>query len=316
MATKTQNADRDEAITSRRRGFLRTNRQQEALWFWITVSPWLIGFLIFTLGPVVASIYLSFTDWDFFNPPQLVGLDNYQLLFTNDLFWKVLGNTFYYALLAIPLGLVAATVLAYLLNQQIQGMRFYRTLFYLPALVPIVVSSFVFIWLLAPAGLINDFLGVFGIDGPRWLLDEAWVKPALVIMSLWGVGGAMVLILAGMQGIPKELYEAAELDGAGESSLFFRITLPMLTPILFFNLVMGVIGSLQTFTQVYLMTSGGPNNASMMMVPFLFQIGFEFYRMGQASAVAWILFIIILSLTLLVFRSSSLWVFYESEVRR
>ena len=316
MTTKTQKANRNEATPPRRKGFLRTNRQQETLWFWITVSPWLVGFLIFTLGPVVASIYLSFTDWDFFNPPQLVGFDNYQLLLTNDLFWKVLGNTFYYALLAIPLGLVVATALAYLLNQKIRGMRFYRTLFYLPALVPIVVASFVFVWLLAPAGLINDFLGIFGIDGPRWLLDESWVKPALVIMSLWGVGGAMVLILAGMQGIPRELYEAAELDGAGEGALFFRITLPMLTPILFFNLVMGVIGSLQTFTQVYLMTSGGPDNASMMMVPFLFQIGFEFYRMGQASAVAWILFVIILSLTLLVFRSSSLWVFYESEVRR
>ena len=315
MATTTPDASQKQT-KPHSRGFLRTNRQQEALWFWITVSPWLIGFLVFTLGPVVASMYLSFTDWDFFNPPQLVGLDNYKLLLSNDLFWKVLGNTFYYALLAIPLGLVIATTLAYLLNQQIRGMRVYRTLFYLPSLVPIVVASFVFIWLLAPAGLINDFLGVFGVDGPRWLLDEAWVKPALVIMSLWGVGGAMVLILAGMQGIPKELYEAAELDGAGERALFFRITLPMLTPILFFNLVMGVIGSLQTFTQVYLMTSGGPDNASMMMVPFLFQIGFEFYRMGQASAVAWILFVIILLLTLLVFRSSSLWVFYESEVKR
>lgn len=315
MASKTQNASRSPT-SPRRRGFFRTNRQQEALWFWITVSPWLVGFLVFTLGPVAASMYLSFTNWDFFNAPQLVGFDNYRLLLTNDLFWKVLSNTFYYALLAIPLGLVIATALAYLLNQPIRGMRFYRTLFYLPSLVPVVVASFVFIWLLAPAGLINDFLGVFGVDGPRWLLDEAWVKPALVIMSLWGVGGAMVLILAGMQGIPKELYEAAQLDGAGEQALFFRITLPMLTPILFFNLVMGVIGSLQTFTQVYLMTSGGPDNASMMMVPFLFQIGFEFYRMGQASAVAWILFVIILLLTLLVFRSSSLWVFYESEVKR
>lgn len=316
MKASTRSASRISNKEPRHRGFLQTSRQQEILWFWLTVSPWLVGFVVFTLGPVVASLYLSFTNWDFFNPPQLIGLDNYRLLLNNDLFWKVLGNTFYYALLAIPLGLIIATALAYLLNQQIRGMRFYRTLFYLPSLVPIVVASFVFVWLLAPAGLINDFLSVFGLDGPRWLLDEAWVKPALVIMSLWGVGGAMVLILAGMQGIPIELYEAAQLDGAGERQLFWRITLPMLTPILFFNLVIGVIGSLQTFTQVYLMTSGGPNNASMMMVPFLFQIGFEFYRMGQASAVAWILFVIILLLTLLVFRSSSLWVFYESEVKR
>jgi len=203
-------------------------------------------------------------------------------------------------------------------------MRIYRTLFYLPAVVPIVASSMLFIRLLAPdTGPINRFLALFGIDGPAWLLDPKWVKMSFVFMELWTVGLSMILILSAMKGVPVELYEAAEVDGANKIRQFFNITIPMITPVIFFNLIMGIIRCLQVFSQVYIMTisgpasnMGGPNNASNMMVTYLFANAFKFYRMGYASSIAWVLFVIIILITLLVLKSSSVWVFYESEVRR
>lgn len=292
-------------------------RTKEALWFYVLISPWLIGFLALTLGPMAYSFYLGFNNWDLFTPPQWVGLANYVRLFTQDrIFWKALGNTFYYAGLAIPLGMSAALGVAYLLNKPLRGMRMFRTLYYIPALVPAVATSLIFQRLLAPGIGVNQLLALIGIRGPAWLLDPAWVKPALVLMSLWGVGGGTVLLLAGMQGIPAEFYEAAAIDGANTGQMFFKITLPMLSPVLFFNLITGVIGALQTFTQVYIMTGGGPNNASTMIVPYLFDNAFRFYRMGYASTIAWVLFILIMIFTLLILRSSSVWVYYESEVKR
>ncbi|HPE69515.1 MAG TPA: sugar ABC transporter permease [Thermotogota bacterium] len=297
---------------------LSGSRRKEALAFYLCIAPWLFGFLVFTLGPMAFSLYFSFTDWNMFQKPNFVGFKNYVRLFTRDrIFPKALWNTFFYAGISVPLSLFLATLLSGLLNRKLRGLRIFRTIFYLPALIPAAAMSMVFIWMLAPdTGLINRFLGVFGVDGPAWLLDRNAVKPALIIMSLWGVGNNILLLLAGMQGIPQQLYEAARLDGAGRRQAFLHITIPMISPILFFNLVMGMIGGLQTFTQVYIMTDGGPNNASMMMVPYLFHHAFDSYRMGYASSIAWVLFLIILGMTLLVFRSSSLWVFYESEVRR
>ena len=293
-------------------------KKHEALWFYIMVSPWVFGFLFFTLGPMIYSLFLSFTDWDLFSTPQFIGLKNFVDLFVNDkIFWKTVKNTLYFAILSVFLGMAASLAIAVLLNKPLRGMRTYRTLLYIPATVPAVASSLLFIKLLAPdTGLVNRFLGIFGIDGPAWLLHPDWVKPALILMSLWGVGGGITLLLAGMKGIPAEFYEAAAIDGANSRQQFFNITLPLLSPVIFFNLVMGLIGSLQTFTQVYIVTGGGPNNASQMIVPYLFDNAFRWYKMGYASAIAWVLFALTMVFTILVFRSSNIWVFYESEVKK
>ncbi|MCD6545371.1 MAG: sugar ABC transporter permease, partial [Thermotogae bacterium] len=253
-----------------------------------------------------------------FQPPKWVGLANYIRLFTRDrIFPKALFNTFYYTFLSVPISMVISLLLALLLNMKLKGMRIFRTIFYLPSLIPVVAMSMVFLWVFAPdTGVLNSILSFFGIKGPAWLLDPKWVKPALVIMSLWGVGGSTLLLIAGLRGIPEELYEAAYIDGASKMQILFKITLPLLSPIIFFNLVMGIIGSLQTFSQVYIMTGGGPNNASTTIVLYLFENAFRFYRMGYASAIAWVLFLIILGFTLIVLKSSALWVFYETEVKK
>ncbi|MFD2082425.1 multiple sugar transport system permease protein [Actinopolymorpha cephalotaxi] len=295
-----------------------TQRRREALWFYLMVSPWLVGFVVFLAGPLLASAYLSLTDYDLLTPPHWVGLANYVRMFTQDpLFWKVLRNTAYYTFLAVPLSTLASVALAALLNKPVPGMRIYRTIVYLPALVPLVASAMLFGWVLAPdAGLVNRALALVGVHGPAWLLEEAWVIPALVLMSLWGVGTGVVLLLATMQGIPSELLEAATIDGAGPRQRFFRIVLPMLSPVILFNVVMGLIGAFQVFSQVYILTGGGPNNASETLVPYIFEEGFKNYRMGYASALSWLLFAVIMVCTAVVFRSSSRWVFYESEVHR
>ena len=297
-----------------------TARHRESIWFYLIISPWLIGLLLLLVGPMIYSVYLSFTDWNLFNPPQWVGLDNYVRLFTRDrTFGSAVSNTFYYTLLYVPLNIVLSLGVAYLLNKRLPGMRFFRTVIYLPYVVPVVATTMVFRWVFAPSnGLLNGFLGIFGVTGPAWLLDPGWVKIALIIMSLWGVGSSVVFLLAGMQGIPSELYEAAAIDGAAERQRFFRITLPMLSPVIFFNMIMGIIASLQTFTQIYILNAdpNTPSNSIVMIIPYLFDNAFRFNKMGYASAIAWILFIIIFALTLLVIRWSSAWVFYESEMKR
>ena len=286
------------------------------MWFYVFVSPWLVGFLVFLLGPMIASLYLSLTEWDTFTAPTWVGLQNYITLLRDDpVFWKALWNTFYYAAISVPLGLALGLWLANLLNKQVRGQRAFRTLIYLPTLVPLVATAMIFKMVLAPSGPLNSLLGFFGISGPSWLLDSDWVKPALIVLSVWGAGGATVLLLAAMRGIPRELYEAAEVDGAGPIRQFWSITVPQLTPIIFFNLVMGLIGAFQIFAQVYILTKGGPNNASQMMVPLLFNEAFSFYHMGYASAISWLLFAVILVFTLIAFRTTRKWVFYETEVR-
>lgn len=298
-----------------RRPLTRRGRQ-EARYFWLFISPWLIGFVGFLLGPMIASVYISLTEWDSFTPAEFVGLDNYVQALTNDpIFWKALGNTFYYALVSVPLGLAIGVWLANLLNKKVRGRKLFRTMIYLPTLVPLVATAMVFKMVLAPSGPLNDLLGVLGISGPDWLLDPTWVKPALVVLSAWGAGGATVLLLSAMNSIPKEFYEAAEIDGAGPIRQFWSITFPQITPIIFFNLIMGLIGAFQIFSQVYILTSGGPDNASMTMVPLLFREAFSFYHFGYASAIAWLLFVVIIGFTALAFRTSRSWVFYETEVR-
>ncbi len=282
------------------------------------VSPWLIGFLVFLAGPLLASLYFSFTDYDLLTPPRWIGLGNYRYMFgTDPLFWKVVGNTVFYTAIAVPVSTVVSIGLAALLHRSVPGIRIFRTIVYLPSLVPLVASAMLFTWVLAPdTGLLNRALRLIGIHGPAWLLSETWVKPALILMSLWSVGTSVILLLAGMQGIPSEFGEAARIDGANSWQQFRRITLPMLSPVILFNVIMGMIGSFQIFSQVYILTKGGPDNASEMLVPYLFDQGFRFNKMGYASALSWVLFVIIMAFTALIFRTSSGWVFYESEVRR
>ncbi|WP_408612573.1 carbohydrate ABC transporter permease [Glycomyces luteolus] len=295
---------------------MSSRRKKEAFYFWLFISPWLIGFVGFLLGPMIASVYISLTEWDSFTAPEWVGLQNYTEALTEDpVFWKALWNTFYYAAVSVPLGLVIGVWLANLLNKRVRGRKLFRTFIYLPTLVPLVATAMVFKMVLAPSGPLNDMLGWFGIDGPSWLIDETWVKPALIVLSAWGAGGATVLLLSAMNGIPRELYEAAEIDGATPWRQFWSVTFPQITPVIFFNLIMGLIGAFQIFSQVYILTAGGPNNASKTMVPLLFDEAFRFYHFGYASAVAWLLFIVIMAFTLIAFRTSRKWVFYETEVR-
>ncbi len=276
------------------------------------ISPWLIGFCLFTAFPFLASIYFSFTRYNVVSPPVWVGTANYQVLLTSDpLFWKSLKVTLYYAALAIPLGVVAGVSLALLLNLEVKGMSVFRTIFFLPSIVPSVASSVVFMWILNPQmGLINGLLRRFGILGPAWLQDTDWALRSIVFMSLWGVGGSMVIYLAGLKEIPAHLYEAAMIDGATTFHRMRHITLPMLTPVIFFNLVMGIIGTFQVFTEAYIMTQGGPEDSTLFYALYLFQRAWRYLDMGYASAMAWILFIVIMTVTGIVYRSQKRWVHY------
>jgi multiple sugar transport system permease protein len=286
--------------------------------FYAFISPWILGFIVFTFIPMVASLGLSFTDWDSFQAPKFVGLTNYISLFTQDpLFWKSLLHTVYFAAVSVPLTLLFALLLANLLAKPLKGARFFRTVIYLPALVPLVAAAMIFRWLLAPdSGPINGLLALVGIQGPAWLLDASWVIPAIILLSVWQVGAGTILLIAALQGVPPELYEAARLDGASPTQQFWWISVPMVTPILFFNLITGMIGAFQVFSQVYVMTDGtsGPDNASLMLVPYVYDNAFRYYHMGYASAVAWVLFTIILILSAIIIKTSRGWVFYESDV--
>lgn len=299
-----------------RRAVGRRGLTREARWGIFFVTPWVIGFVIFTLGPVVASLGLSFMDYELISAPTWRGLGNYVELLSRDrLFGLSLYNTVYYTLFSVPLGLLAAFLLALLLNVKLPGMNIYRTVFYLPAVTSGVAVSLLWIWLFNPQfGLINHLLRSIGLPGPGWLVDESWSKPAFILMSIWGVGGTAVIFLAGLQGVPRSLYEAAEIDGANTLQRFRHVTIPMMTPVIFFNMIVGIIGSFQVFTSAYVMTQGGPRESTLFYVLYLFRQGFKLLRMGYAASMAWILFIIIIILTLIQLRLSTRWVYYESEL--
>jgi multiple sugar transport system permease protein len=233
------------------------------------------------------------------------------MLFEDDLFWKSLWNTLYMVVIALPLGMISALALALLLNQKVKGIALYRTIYYLPSLVPAVASAILWLWLFNPEiGLINTVLGKFGIAGPSWLGDPLWAKPAMVLMGVWGAGGGVIIYLAGLQDVPTSLYEAASLDGAGVWSKFWQVTLPMISPIIFFNLIMGIIGMFQYFTQAYVMTQGGPQDSTMFYALHLFNSAFIDWKMGYASAMAWVLFAITLVCSLVAMKTSARWVYY------
>lgn len=284
---------------------------------WLFASPWLAGFVLFTAGPMIASLVLAFTDYDLLSPPTFVGLANVGKAFLVDpLVIHALKITTTYAVTSIPLSILIGLALAMLLNTKVWGLSLYRTIFYLPAVVSGVAVALLWRWLFNPDfGLLNYLLSLVGITGPAWLADPRWALPALVIMSLWHVGGGIVIYLAGLQGIPTDLYEAAQVDGATWWSRTRFVTVPMMTPVIFFQLVMGIIQALQVFTQAYIMTQGGPQDATRFYMLYLYENAFQFYKMGYAATLAWILFVYILVLTLLVVRSSAAWVYYEGATR-
>lgn len=291
------------------------NRQRLGLLF---ALPWIVGFTVFIAYPIAASLYYSFCSFDAIRPAHWVGIQNYQRLFMeDDLFWKSLANTLYFVIFGLPIGLLASLGIALLLNQKLRGMAFYRTLYYLPSITPVVATSILWLWLLNPEmGLVNVALGKLGIAlPPAWLSDPAWSKPALILMGLWGAGGGMVIYLAALQDVPEQLYEAASLDGAGRLSQFRHVTLPMLSPVILFNLIMGLIGAFQYFTQAFIMTNGGPEDSTSFYALHLFNRAFLDFKMGYASAMAWILFLITLACAAVVFRSSARWVYYGGETK-
>lgn len=306
---------------------VRPRKPRSAQWWrdardgYLFAAPWLLGFLVFTLGPTIVSILMSFTAWDGITPLsriQWVGAANYhQLLADDPRFTKALTNTAWYVVWAVPLGTLNALTLALLLNQEVKGQAVFRTLFYLPSVVSGVATSMMWLWLFNPSfGPINFLVSRLGVPQsqlPGWLTDPKWAMSAFIFMSLWGVGNSMLIYLAGLQGVPTHLYEAADLDGANAWVRLRHVTLPLLTPTILFNLIMGVIGSFQTFTQAFIMTGGGPKDATLFFVLYLYQKAFQQFKMGYASAMAWILFVIIMSLTLLLLSSSKRWVYYEGE---
>jgi multiple sugar transport system permease protein len=289
--------------------------RREALAFYAFVSPWLIGFLVFTLYPMIASAYYSLTVYNVVEM-RYVGLQNFRELVADDKFYWSLWVTAKFTLVGVPLGIAAALAVAVLLNQKVPFLSFWRTLYYLPSVISGVAVALLWRWVFNPEfGLMNFFLlRLFGIEGPRWFYSEQWVVPSYWIMGLWGIGGAMVIYLAGLQGVPTALYEAAEIDGASSWRRFWNITIPLISPVILFTLITNLIGALQTFTQVYVISNGlgGPNNASLLYVLYLFLNGFRWFRLGYASALAWVLFFIIVALTLLMLKASRNLVYYES----
>jgi multiple sugar transport system permease protein len=291
--------------------------RREALAFYLCISPWLLGLLLFVLGPMIASLLLSLTRWDLLSPAQFVGLRNYRRMFTSDpLFWQALKVTAIYTGVYVPVELVGGLLLALIMNQKLRLLGVFRTIYYLPSVLPGVAFVVLWMWMLHPdVGLVNSVLGWAGIQGPRWLADPDWALPALLMMSLWGLGRSMVIYLASLQGVPRHLHEAAAIDGANSWQAFWKVTLPMLTPTIFFNLVLSIISTFQTFTSAFVATDGGPLDSTLFYVLYLFRQAFQFFNMGYASALAWVLFVIIFVLTILIVRSSDRWVYYEGASR-
>lgn len=291
-----------------------TLRRREALAGYLFVTPALIGFVCFIAGPILVSFGLSLTEYRLLRAPAWVGLQNYRDLVADELVWQAFKVTLRYALMALPLQLILSLALALLMNLKLWGIAFWRTVYYLPAVISGVAVAVLWTWILNPEfGLLNILLRALGIPGPNWLGDVRTALPALVLISLWGIGGNMVIYLAGLQGIPTELYEASEIDGAGPLARLWRITLPLLTPVIFFNLVMGLIGVFQFFTEPFIMTDGGPEQSTLTYLLHLYRNAFSYLKMGYASALAWVLFVIVLLLTLAVFRSSPMWVYYDAQ---
>lgn len=301
------------AITKRR----RPSGVQLAEWRdgWLFASPFLLGVLFFWVGPMLYSLFLVTQDWDMLGAPQFIGLGNIRRILEDELVRKSLGNTAYYTFIGVPIQLLIALLLAVALNQDLRGRSFYRTVFYLPAITPAVASAVVWNQIFnADFGVLNNILRLFGHPGIKWLFEPSVAKPAFILMSLWGIGPQMVIFLAGLQNVPAELLEAAQIDGATPWQRFWSVSLPILSPVLFFNFVIGIIGSFQVFTNAFVMTNGGPQNATLFMVLYIYLNAFRFFRMGYAATLAWMLFWIIMFFTFLQFRIGNRLVYYEGKV--
>ena len=285
---------------------------------YLFIMPWIVGFMIFTLGPLLFSLGISFFDWPIVGQPTFVGFGNYIRMFTKDkMFTHSLTVTFRFAFIFVPLYMGIALGLALLLNQKIKGQSFFKTVFYLPSVISGVALSMIWIWIFDfKYGVINYLLSLFGIAGPNWLGDPKWSLIAMVIASLWGQGTMVLIFLGALKEIPKDYYEASMIDGAGPFHRFFKITIPLITPALLFNLIMTIISAFQQLTLALLMTKGGPSNSTYFYAMYVYNNAFKHFEMGYASANAWIMFLIILTLSLLVLKSSSMWVYYESEVKK
>ena len=312
-------------VTRKRSLFGSQLQRKEALIAFAFLTPWIIGFIWFTAIPMGISAYLSFTEYSIIDPPKPIGWANFTRLYQDQRLWVALGNTAFYALISVPLYLVAAFVAALAMNMKIRGIRYYRTIFYLPSITPAVASAMLWLWIFNPqGGLANSLLQVVGLPTQDWLLDPQLSKPSLIFMGLWGIGPTMIIFLAGLQGVPEQLYEAAMIDGAGAWNRFRHVTLPMLSPVTFFNLILGIIGAFQIFTIVYIFTAGGAGgertygvggvlDSLLFYVLYLWQTAFEFWKMGYAAAMGWLLLIVILALTVVQFKLADRWVYYETE---
>lgn len=308
------------AEVRRVRGTMSRARRQEALAGLLWSSPWILGLFLFTLGPVIASLYLSFNQYTIASTPKWIGLANYARALSGQdtLFWPSVWRTFHYALIMVPLGITGSLLVALALNRGLRFTSFWRTCYFLPSLTPVVAAALIWTWLFEPEfGPINGLLWLIHTQGPKWLEDPGTALTALIIIGLWGSigGGTMIIFLAGLQNVPAELHEAAQIDGAGSWTRFIHVTLPMLSPTVFFNLVIGIVAALQVFTVSIVATNGGPDYATWFFIVHLYQNGFQDFDMGYASALAWIFLVIVLVLTLINVRLSNRWVYYEGEAR-
>lgn len=293
-------------------GWFRSRQAKRTLTGYIFISPLILGVLFFVLIPAIVAAWLVFQDWNLISSPRYVGIANIARLGSDAVFWKSVKVTTIYTVVAVPLGLVLSFFLALLINQPVRGIALFRTIFYMPSLTPAVAAAVLWSWIFhTEFGLMNAALYYVGLPKIRWLQEPEWALSALIIMSLWNVGGAMIIFLAGLQGIPNSLYEAAEIDGAGRWSQLRHITIPLMTPSIFFNLVIGIIYSFQVFTAALLVTEGGPQNGTMFLVLYLYRVGFRFLEMGYAAALSWVLFFIVLVCTYFIFKTLGRRVHYQ-----
>ncbi|NIK77008.1 multiple sugar transport system permease protein [Paenibacillus castaneae] len=296
----------------------RRNRRWVGAAPYLFIFPWIFGFLVFTLGPLLFSLIISLFDWPIVGKVHFIGLGNYVEMFTDDpLFWKSFGVTLKFAALFVPLNIAVGLGLAILLNQKTRGNAIFRTAFYLPSVISGVALAMIWSWVYSgDYGILNYFLSIIGVQGPDWLNDKHWSLVAMVVASLWGQGSMMLVFLAGLKGIPKDLYESASIDGAGKIRQFISVTIPMLSPTILFNLITSIIAAFQQLTLALLLTGGGPMKSTYFYAMYMYENAFKFFKMGYSAANAWFMFLIVLTLTFLVFKSSEAWVFYEGEMKR
>jgi multiple sugar transport system permease protein len=299
-------------VSALRRTLASPMRRREMVWGYLFLAPFIVGFVIWQAGPLLASLYYSFTEYDLLQPEQWVGLENYQKMFDDKLFWVSLVNTVIYTAMSVAIYLFFSLGGALLLNARLRGITFFRLVVYLPSQLPLVASAFIFLWIFEPTfGVANYILQRLGVEPQQWLFDPVLAKPTLAIMGIWGIGTGIIIFLAGLQSVPESLYDASKVDGAGTIRQFWHVTLPMVSPVILFNLIISIIASFQVFDLAYIMTKGGPGTETLFYVLYLYRNAFEFFKMGYASALAWVLFLIVLALTFINFRVSGRWVHYE-----